>query len=495
MRIMNRKEEEGAMDGSLSETFRNHHHDDELKSQYIYLENSEHVLSEQEQEETSTEQLPTQRRQLCYWISKAKELKLKESALRKTFEGNGFILVSSVMDESTHYLAVFWGHTFPRYNIVKWNELPSYTLINQFPNSHELCNKSLMALNFQKVNKLELTETVEFTSKYVPPSFYLPQQLELFLHYAKEEVLFQENHSHLKHDHQFWIVKPHRSGEGRGITIYPSYQQVIQNEFSEVALSNNHDDTVVDEHIKKQIKNKKIVVSKYISNPLLIHNKKFDLRMYVLVVGKRHYDERDRIYFYRDGIVRFASEDYTLSKDNLNNHFMHITNNSVNDKKNKIQNETIIEKFGFFCNMYLSDLKEHFPQQDEWDALWRRLDELVLQSIHATILNPEKQDELFHQCRHKCFQLYGYDILIDDRMHPHLLEVNLMPDLAGVNQSLVLSKNYGLKAKMLANALNLVRIPIHDSENVDAKDTFTIDTTQPLEVNEKEILGDFVRLQ
>ncbi|KAF0981286.1 hypothetical protein FDP41_012546 [Naegleria fowleri] len=481
-------------------------HVDELKSQYIYLEN---IHKEEKLQETQKHS-----RVLCYWISKAKELKLKESALRRTFEGNGFTLVSSLMDESTHYLAVFWGHTFPRYNIVKWNELPSYTLINQFPNSHELCNKSLMALNFQRLIQLENSvspsslsrrEKVEFTSKYVPPSFYLPQQLELFLQYAKEERFSsqQQQDATLNHgsgyvdNHQFWIVKPHRSGEGRGITIYSSYREVIQHEFSDVAdiilcEHNTGSVTILNENVMKQIKNKKIVVSKYITNPLLVNNKKFDLRMYVLVVGKRHHEERDRIYFYRDGIVRFASEDYTLSKDNLNNHFMHITNNSVNDKKNKVQNETIIENFGFFSNMYLSDLKDYFLQH-EWKELWCRLDELVLQSIHSTILNPEKQDELFHSCRHRCFQLYGYDILIDETIHPHLLEVNLMPDLAGVNQSLVLSKNYGLKAKMLANALNLVSIPI--DANVDSKDTVVIDTTLPLEENEKNLLGDFVRLQ
>jgi len=101
---------------------------------------------------------------LCYWISRAKELKFKASALRKTFEENGFTLVSSNVDEDKYHLAVFWGHTFPRYNIVKWNELPSYTLINNFPNSHELCTK--VGLNYLLDDHVVEFNGTEFSKSY-----------------------------------------------------------------------------------------------------------------------------------------------------------------------------------------------------------------------------------------------------------------------------------------------------------------------------------------
>jgi len=78
-------------------------------------------------------------------------------------------------------------------------------------------------------------------------------------------------------------------------------------------------------------KNEKTVICKYISNPLLINNHKFDLRIYVLVTCI----EPLRIYIYNEGIVRFASEPYY--KDVKKNLYSHLTNYSINKKSEQFQ--------------------------------------------------------------------------------------------------------------------------------------------------------------
>lgn len=60
---------------------------------------------------------------------------------------------------------------------------------------------------------------------------------------------------------------------------------------------------------------------------MLINGHKFDLRIYVVVTS---FDPL-RIYVYKEGLARFATELYSdkVSKDNK---FIHLTNYSVNKK-------------------------------------------------------------------------------------------------------------------------------------------------------------------
>lgn len=75
-----------------------------------------------------------------------------------------------------------------------------------------------------------------------------------------------------------WIVKPANLSRGRGIYLVDDVNEV------------SVDDTSV--------------ISRYIANPLLINGHKFDLRLYVVVTSL----EPLRIYIYKEGLARFASE-------------------------------------------------------------------------------------------------------------------------------------------------------------------------------------------
>ena len=71
-----------------------------------------------------------------------------------------------------------------------------------------------------------------------------------------------------------------------------------------------------------------LLISKYIMNPHLINGFKYDLRIYVLVTS---YDPL-KIYLFREGLVRLATEKYTTNVLSLKKRFIHLTNYSVNKK-------------------------------------------------------------------------------------------------------------------------------------------------------------------
>ncbi len=69
---------------------------------------------------------------------------------------------------------------------------------------------------------------------------------------------------------------------------------------------------------------------RYISNPLLIHGRKFDLRVYMLVVWGRKW-----LVFYREGYARLCCEEYQLGSHNLS---VHLTN-QYQQRKNPLYSE------------------------------------------------------------------------------------------------------------------------------------------------------------
>ena len=105
-----------------------------------------------------------------------------------------------------------------------------------------------------------------------------------------------------------WLIKPKNASGGFGIYILDSFRNITKKEF---------------------------LISKYISNLDLINNKKYDLRLYVLVSGLKPL----RIYLNKEFIVRIATKDFSLNIKNIKNKYIHLTNIGVN-----LKNEGFINK-------------------------------------------------------------------------------------------------------------------------------------------------------
>lgn len=89
-------------------------------------------------------------------------------------------------------------------------------------------------------------------------------------------------------------------------------------------ISSNEMDAICLQQIGELVYDTNTVVQRYVKNPMLIGGYKYDLRLYVLVPSFHPLT----IYMYREGLTRFSTDKYSLN--NLDNHFAHLTNSSIN---------------------------------------------------------------------------------------------------------------------------------------------------------------------
>ena len=128
-------------------------------------------------------------------------------------------------------------------------------------------------------------------------------------------------------------------------------------------------------------KKNRTVVQEYIDRPLLIRSLKFDLRVYVLLTSVCPL----RLYLYEDGLVRFATKEYSNNPEDIDNKFIHITNFSVN-KSNKefVYSERPGEYEGHKWS--LLTLWRYLDQELglDWRPVWERTKEVPFVNIYLS---------------------------------------------------------------------------------------------------------------
>lgn len=160
------------------------------------------------------------------------------------------------------------------------------------------------------------------------------------------------------------------------------------------------------------------------------------------------------IYLYEEGIVRLATVKYDKTVENLWNPCMHLCNYSINKYhsdyiKATESDEDVGHKWTF------SALLRHLKNQgNDTTILMQAIEDVIIKSIFACSQSIVSACRMFVPNQNNCFELYGFDILIDNTLRPWLLEVNLSPSL-GTDTPL----DVKVKSAMLTDLLTLVGIP------------------------------------
>ena len=187
-----------------------------------------------------------------------------------------------------------------------------------------------------------------------------------------------------------WIMKPSNLSRGRGVTCVDSLLPIEQ------SLSATNDSGVI--------------VQKYIENPLIINQRKFDIRQWVLVTSLNPLT----IWMWKEPYIRFGAEDYIM--DDLNNIYSHLTNNSIAKHSAQFKKETKFEGDMWTCQDFSNYLGE-----GKWKEIHEKIKNAVICSFYSA----------HHEIKHRenSHELYGYDFMIDEDFNIYLIEVNASPAL------------------------------------------------------------------
>ncbi|VDQ02345.1 unnamed protein product [Trichobilharzia regenti] len=90
-------------------------------------------------------------------------------------------------------------------------------------------------------------------------------------------------------------------------------------------------------------------------------------------------------------------------------------------------------------------------------GLMVRIEEVIIKSFLCVLPPINVACRMFPASKARCFELYGFDIIIDENFRPWLLEVNLSPSLVCDSPL-----DFKVKSHMLTDLFNLVGITCHD---------------------------------
>jgi len=151
-------------------------------------------------------------------------------------------------------------------------------------------------------------------------------------------------------------------------------------------------------------------------------------------------------------LVRLATEKYTNAKSKIKKKYVHLTNYSVQKKAAGYNKNEEGEDESSGSKWTFAGFKEHCAANSiDYDKVFKRIHDVIIKTIIS--VEPTIAYNMNRSSRSKniCFELFGFDILLDKKLKPWLLEVNVSPSLGSGS---ALDKK--VKTSLLCDTFNLV---------------------------------------
>jgi len=317
---------------------------------------------------------------------------------RDVFAHCGFEIVEDCMKCNTT-----WGR---QYEIHAYSTFKGWQKVNHFAGANMMGRKDNLHLRM-----IELSQRISNEEIFYPESYLVPREID-----DLKKVWDTK---------RCWILKPAASSKGEGIKVVCSKDQ--QCDFNE-----------------------SVVVQTYIEKPFLITGRKFDIRLYILVTSAAPL----RIYMHDSGLIRFATQPYDPFAPVSNVH-VHLTNFSLNKDDEGfvhcMSEEEHIEDSKWsipFFKQYMNSIGVNV------DQLFENLERVSIGTIIAGFSTIRTHHNNHVKGRHTSYELYGIDIILDENLKPHVLEINISPGMSGTDSPL----DYNIKNRLMHDTLRMARI-------------------------------------
>eukprot|EP01125_Pyxidicula_operculata_P005819 TRINITY_DN2031_c0_g1_i4.p1 TRINITY_DN2031_c0_g1~~TRINITY_DN2031_c0_g1_i4.p1 ORF type:complete len:461 (+),score=100.96 TRINITY_DN2031_c0_g1_i4:428-1810(+) len=258
-------------------------------------------------------------------------------------------------------------------------------------------------------------EIVEEMFWFWPKGFNLNVESD----YQEFLKIYQDYEKSENTDPLLYIIKVPRKHGGSGVSLLSSSKEI--------------EDLKLENSSVYPLSKTKPLAQRYISRPLLLSGHKTTLRGWILITSM----DPLRLYIFPNGLLKFASRRYNLEPENFQDIFTHIASYELNSPNMKEYEDSVkdsditITGMRTNWNILFKYLEEKRGASEK--KLRERIYELVLMSILSV------QENMYHDYvnvaikdrprRLAPFEMVGYDILIDEDMNPHLLEINNSPSL------------------------------------------------------------------
>ena len=320
------------------------------------------------------------------------------------------------IDENEEY-NLLWNDSYVPFDTIA--ALNKYQKTNHFPGMSELAKKNLLAKNLNRIAKALPGEF-----GFVPPTFILPGEAEPLKNWFQSQVRTPRRAaptrarihtcmrgappspvlSSLISDPPLpqkrrptLILKPDAGCQGRGIFLTKSLDQCLEVEG--------------------------MIAQQYLPAPLLVDGYKFDMRLYVLVTSVSPL----RVLLFKEGLARFCTERYRApNESNMEDTYMHLTNFAIN----KHHEEFTIDEGGdgghkrSISSLFAWLKQNGFPTE----RIWQQIRALIVKTLLA--VQPHL-NHVYHSLLgddnvgFSCFEILGFDVLLDRKGKPWLLEVRM----------------------------------------------------------------------